>query len=169
MVDGDPNDAALTRDLVRAYNLRGSIQLARSPTLALVTYRKAIDLGTPFSSHPEARERLADSQQGAANALAALGQTDDALANSRKAIEIGEALVELDRRNAHYALSLALNYSHAGRVAESTGDRGAARKLYGKALALLEPMTAADPVNVLKQRARKNVEQRLHALGRTAD
>ncbi len=97
----------------------------------------------------------------ASGILSKRGEHSAALGFGRKALAIRESLVALDARNARYAFLLGANWTDLGDAHTASGERAAAVADYGKAVAILEPMAARDPVNVLKRRALGTAAARL--------
>jgi tetratricopeptide (TPR) repeat protein len=168
MHDRDPDDAAVQRDLTRAYNQTGAVLLAANPQEALRSYEKALALGEAAlagpSKNPEVQERQAESLQGIANALSRLRRNTEALENGHRALEIGESLAAADRNNAFTRFALARHYGQSADVAAAARQPALAREYARKGLAIVQPMAEEDAVNWLKRRACAEAKARVARL-----
>jgi tetratricopeptide (TPR) repeat protein len=162
----DPQNAAVIRDLARAFNLRAAVLLREGRLkLALESAVKGAKLGEDAlagrATGPEFRERLADSYEVTARVLSVSGRSSEAVAYGGKALAIRESLASLDPGNARYGLFLASGYTVQGDVLAAAGRHADASRDYVKACARLEPMVASDPINILKRRALATAKDRL--------
>jgi tetratricopeptide (TPR) repeat protein len=91
---------------------------------------------------------------------------DDAMEFSRRALEIDNSLATADPNNFEARQNLGHDYYVAGRAFQMKGDATHARNDYEKAIAILDPLTAAHPDNVETAydlaRAKKALTQLAH-------
>ena len=109
----------------------------------------------------ETRDRLADSFEGMGKALDSRGKLNQAQNSCNQALELREALFKLDPRNARYRSHLGFNYVSLSDIYVKQRKWNKALESYKKAIAIIDAMSTADPINWLLLRARADAYSKL--------
>jgi serine/threonine protein kinase/tetratricopeptide (TPR) repeat protein len=159
LLAADRENVTYRRALAVNYNRAGSVLMKIGrPAAALRDFERAssfsLEPSGALPQDPETRDRLADSFEGMAAAFASGGRLDEAHTRGSRALELRDALFKLDPRNARYRSHLAYNYVTLGDIYSKQRKWTEALESYNKAIAILDAMSAADPINWLLVRAR---------------
>src|SRR5262249_59264553 len=113
----------------------------------LAAYNGALRLTTPLAegNEPDSRRDLAVCLSKVADALAFLGQRDEALANYRRSITILEQLTAADASKVLWQSDLAFTQTRIGMLLTAAGMRDAALEAYSKAAAVRDALAHKDP------------------------
>jgi tetratricopeptide (TPR) repeat protein/energy-coupling factor transporter ATP-binding protein EcfA2 len=176
LADALPNFPRLKRDTAIAWNKIGDAKLATSDARgALSAYKAALALTAPLAEGKETdfRRDLTVCLNKVADALAFLGQRDEALANYRRSITILEQLIAADASNGLWQSDLAFTQTRIGILLAAAGMRDAALEAYSKATAIREVLADKDPQASNRKRdvfnSLANLGGLLVTMGRRAD
>jgi eukaryotic-like serine/threonine-protein kinase len=172
LVEEDPASVTFRRDLAYTLTAVGNSQMAtKDPAAALETYRRALAV---FEAMAAADPKSADpalgvaiSRHNAGEALQALGRTVEALAEFRRARPAYEAVVAAGASDTWVSGMLGDLYVDTADAELVAGDADACG-LYGKAVEILEPMSAAGTLTEKRRPSLEHARERLGGCGSKA-
>jgi tetratricopeptide (TPR) repeat protein len=162
LVDADPADASLRRELAVALNKIGDARIALGEAdAALKSFQTALAIisrvATEYPNHTGLQRDLSSSLNKVADALTFLGRRDEALANYRKSLEIVEALAAREPQELRWQSDVAFSQTRVAMLLSVVGQREEALKAYRRAIEIREAIAKRDPKNSNWQRDRMTV------------
>jgi tetratricopeptide (TPR) repeat protein len=159
----DPNDADAKRSLLSSSNTLANAMSASDAAGAVEVYQHAIARAAELRSiDPDGRDNwliLEVLHGGLADAYGKLKKWDDALRESRAALEAAVTLVEMDPTNVDWQDDLIALRMQLADVLRMKGDRTAARKEMETALGLARRAVGLDAANTRRPKVVRECEE----------
>ncbi|MCC6889060.1 MAG: tetratricopeptide repeat protein [Hyphomicrobiales bacterium] len=157
MVEADPGNEALQRELAVALNKIGDARFALGESaVALKSFEAAFAIVSRLAAaepgNANRQRDLSTSLNKVADALAVLGRRAEALANYRRSLAIVEALVAREPLDPRWQSDVAFTQSRIGMLLVAEGRREEALDAYRKAAAIRSALAEAAPEDSGRQR-----------------
>lgn len=157
LVEREPDDAELQRDLTTSYDALGDLaRLAGDLDTAHRAYTKSlavrVALAEASPTDMQAQRDLAISHDKMGDMERGRGEFDAAIASYRAGLGIIEQLVARDADDSNHLRDLAVSRSKIGNVERDQGDLAAALASYEVGLEITERLARSDPNNLTWQR-----------------